>query len=169
MLLRGAVLGNTGWVIGLALFTGEGTKIVRNLGGMPGKRRKVERQMDVYSWLLKRFINLINLACMAIACAITDSLLESKQYPQGALWPYGDNQSNDDPSISGLITWAQALITFQNIVPASLYIATEFIRTCQVAFMYFNYRIWYPKANQPTLAQSWNLPDDLGQVGNIFG
>ncbi|KAK0493628.1 phospholipid-translocating ATPase [Armillaria luteobubalina] len=162
-LLRGAVLRNTGWVIGLVIFTGEDTKIVQNSGGTPSKRSKVERQMN-----LQVFINLIILACMGIACAIADSLLESKQYPQGALWLYGDNQSNDDPSINGLVTWARALITFQNIVPISLYIAIEFIRTCQAAFIYFDYEIWYSKTNQPTLARSWNLSDDLGQIEYIF-
>ncbi|KAK0464027.1 phospholipid-translocating ATPase [Armillaria novae-zelandiae] len=162
-LLRGAVLRNTGWVIGLVLFTGEDTKIVQNSGGTPSKRSKVERQMN-----LQVFINLIILACMAIACAIADSLLEDQQYPQGAPWLYGDNRSNDNPSINGLVTWARALITFQNIVPISLYIAIEFIRTCQAAFIYFDYEIWYSKTNQATLARSWNLSDDLGQIEYIF-
>ena len=45
-LLRGTVLRNTGWVIGIVLFTGEDTKIVQNSGGTPSKRSKVERQMN---------------------------------------------------------------------------------------------------------------------------
>ncbi|KAK0211297.1 phospholipid-translocating ATPase [Desarmillaria ectypa] len=162
-LLRGTVLRNTGWVIGLVLFTGEDTKIVQNSGGTPSKRSKVERQMNP-----QVFINLIILACMAVACAIADSVMEHRQYPQGAPWLYGDNQSDDNPSINGLVTWAFALITFQNIVPISLYISIEFVRTCQAAFIYFDYEIWYPKTNQPTLARSWNLSDDLGQIEYIF-
>ena len=45
-LLRGTVLRNTGWVIGIVLFTGEDTKIVLNSGGTPSKRSKVERQTN---------------------------------------------------------------------------------------------------------------------------
>ena len=45
-LLRGTVLRNTGWVIGIVLFTGLDTKIVLNSGGTPSKRSKVERQMN---------------------------------------------------------------------------------------------------------------------------
>jgi phospholipid-translocating ATPase len=45
-LLRGTVLRNTRWVIGLVLFTGEDTKIVLNSGGTPSKRSKVERGMN---------------------------------------------------------------------------------------------------------------------------
>lgn len=46
MLLRGTVLRNTRWVIGIVLFTGRDTKIVLNSGGTPSKRSRVERQMN---------------------------------------------------------------------------------------------------------------------------
>ncbi|KAG8762538.1 hypothetical protein FRC15_008453, partial [Serendipita sp. 397] len=46
VLLRGTVLRNTDWVIGIVLFTGGDTKIVLNSGGTPSKRSKLERQMN---------------------------------------------------------------------------------------------------------------------------
>jgi phospholipid-translocating ATPase len=60
------------------------------------------------------------------------------------------------------------LHSFQNIVPISLYISIEAVRTVQAAFIYFDKDIWYEKSNQPTLARSWNLSDDLGQIEYIF-
>lgn len=45
-LLRGTVLRNTRWVIGIVLFTGEDTKITLNSGDPPSKRSRVERQMN---------------------------------------------------------------------------------------------------------------------------
>lgn len=45
-LLRGCVLRNTAWVIGIVAFTGTQSKIVLNSGGTPSKRSKVERQMN---------------------------------------------------------------------------------------------------------------------------
>lgn len=163
MLLRGTVLRNTAWVIGVVVYTGEDTRIVMNSGGTPSKRSKVERQMNP-----QVFVNLIILAMMAVACAIVDSVLEHRDYPLGAPWLYNDNQSNDNPSINGLVTWAFALITFQNIVPISLYISIEFVRTCQAAFIYFDSEIYYAKTDQATVARSWNLSDDLGQIEYIF-
>ena len=115
-----------------------------------------------------RFINLILLAVMAIVCAVADSSLEKYYYPLGAPWLFADNQSDDNPSINGLITFVFALITFQNIVPISLYISIEFVRTAQAAFIYFDKNIWYEKTNQATVARSWNLSDDLGQIEYIF-
>ena len=132
------------------------------------------------------FINLLLLAVMAVACAIADSTLEKRYYPLGAPWLFDDNQNDDNPSINGLITWAFALITyvviyfhfagvshqyfrrFQNVVPISLYISIEVVRTCQAAFIFFDKEIWYAKTDQPTLARSWNLSDDLGQIEYIF-
>ncbi|KAJ3576886.1 hypothetical protein NP233_g123 [Leucocoprinus birnbaumii] len=163
MLLRGTVLRNTGWAIGVVLYTGEDTRIVMNSGGTPSKRSKVERQMNP-----QVFLNLILLGIMAMVCAIVDSYLEHRDQPNGALWLYNDNQSGDNPSINGLVTFVFALITFQNIVPISLYISIEFVRTCQAAFIYFDSEMYHEKTQQATLARSWNLSDDLGQIEYIF-
>lgn len=46
VLLRGTVLKNTDWVIGVVMFTGEDSKIVMNAGGTPSKRSRVERQTN---------------------------------------------------------------------------------------------------------------------------
>ncbi|EMD38048.1 hypothetical protein CERSUDRAFT_113198 [Gelatoporia subvermispora B] len=163
ILLRGTVLRNTHWVIGIVLFTGEDSKIVLNSGGAPSKRSKVERQMNP-----QVFVNLALLAVMAVACAIADALLEQHYYPLSAPWLYNDNQKSDNPHINGLVTFAFALITFQNIIPISLYISIEVVRTCQALFIYFDREIYYEKTEQPTLARSWNLSDDLGQIEYIF-
>jgi phospholipid-translocating ATPase len=58
--------------------------------------------------------------------------------------------------------------SFQNIVPISLYISIEVVRTCQAIFIYFDSEIYYEKTKQATLARSWNLSDDLGQIEYIF-
>ena len=46
VLLRGTVVRNTDWVVGVVVMTGRDTKIVMNSGGTPSKRSKVERQMN---------------------------------------------------------------------------------------------------------------------------
>lgn len=59
-------------------------------------------------------------------------------------------------------------LSFQDIIPISLYLSIEFVRTCQAAFIFSDYQITYEKTNQATLARSWNLSDDLGQIEYIF-
>lgn len=48
LLLRGCVVRNTGWVIGLVLFTGNETKIMLNSGKTPSKRSKMEKSTNPY-------------------------------------------------------------------------------------------------------------------------
>lgn len=48
VLLRGCALRNTGWVIGMVLFTGNETKIMLNSGKTPSKRSKMEKATNPY-------------------------------------------------------------------------------------------------------------------------
>ncbi|KIM33227.1 hypothetical protein M408DRAFT_61361 [Serendipita vermifera MAFF 305830] len=159
MVLRGTVLRNTEWLIGIVLFTGRDTKIVLNSGGTPSKRSKVERQMNPMV-----FINLSLLAIVGILCSIADAQLEQQSLDRSGYWVYGEPKPDDNPSFNGFTTFFNALITFQNVVPISLYISIEFVRTCQALFIYFDGDMYYEPADQAALSRSWNLSDDLGQI-----
>ena len=164
-LLRGCVLKNTAWVVGIILFTGQDTKIVQNSGLTPSKRSKVERQMNP-----QVLLNLSILGLITMVCAIVDHFNEVTWYRQQAYWELYADGSGDNPNINGLVTFANAFITFQNIVPISLYISIEFVRTAQAAFIYWDHAIKYVRngVTTRTMARSWNLSDDLGQVEYIF-
>ncbi|KAI9508448.1 phospholipid-translocating P-type ATPase [Russula earlei] len=162
-LLRGTVLRNTTWVIGIVMYTGLDTKLVLNAGGTPSKRGKVERQMNPMV-----LANLVLLGVMAVVCGVVDTILEHHYYPKQAPWLFRDNRSGDNPSINGLITLLFAFITFQNVVPISLYISIEFVRGCQAAFIYFDGDMYYRKTDSPALARTFTLSDDLGQIEYIF-
>jgi phospholipid-translocating ATPase len=58
---------------------------------------------------------------MAVVCAIVDSTLEKRAFKEGAYWMAFATQKDDNPNINGLVTFANALITFQNVIPISLY------------------------------------------------
>jgi phospholipid-translocating ATPase len=164
-LLRGCVLRNTAWVIGIVMFTGSDTKIVQNSGGTPSKRSKVERQMNP-----QVLFNLTLLAVIAVVCALVDHYNELRWHEQQAYWELYADTSGDNPNINGLVTFANAFITFQNIVPISLYISIEFVRTAQALFIYWDHATKYVKngITTRTKARSWNLSDDLGQIEYIF-
>ncbi|EPQ26950.1 uncharacterized protein PFL1_05585 [Pseudozyma flocculosa PF-1] len=163
VLLRGCNLRNTKWVVGIVLMTGVDSKIVANSGVTPSKRSKVEKQMNPMV-----YFNLGILALMAVVCAIADWWLEDYYFDRSAYWEYLAVYSDDNPRINGLVAFANSLITFQNIVPISLYISIEAVRTIQAYFIYDDYDIWYEKRNRRTTAKSWNLSDDLGQIEYIF-
>lgn len=163
VLLRGCNLRNTRWVIGIVLMTGIDTKIIANSGNTPTKRGQVERQMNPMV-----YVNLLILAAMAVGCAIADARIEQHFFDLGAYWEFLATQKDDNPNLNGLVTFGNSLITFQNIVPISLYISIEVVRTIQAYFIFDDYDIYYEKTHRRTIARSWNLADDLGQIDYVF-
>jgi phospholipid-translocating ATPase len=118
------------------------------------------------------FFNLGLLAVMCLICAIGDHFAEQYYFARSAPWEYGAVLKDDNPSINGAVSFANGMITFQNIVPISLYISIEFVRLAQAGFIWGDDDIRYepPDGGEPrrTSAKSWNLSDDLGQIEYIF-
>ncbi|KAK7034734.1 hypothetical protein VNI00_012141 [Paramarasmius palmivorus] len=140
-LLRGTVLRNTSWVIGVVLFTGNDTKISDQF-------RADIHHVDV--------------------CAIVDSFLEKEYYPLDAPWLLFADESDDNPEINGLITFCYGLLTFQALVPIALYLTLESVHTIQSIFINHDKDMYYEKKKIWTQARNWNLTDDLGQIEYIF-
>ena len=56
ILLRGCVLRNTEWVIGIVVGTGYDTKIIKNSGKTPSKQSRIDKQMNpMVILLIKRY------------------------------------------------------------------------------------------------------------------
>jgi phospholipid-translocating ATPase len=55
ILLRGCVLKNTEWVIGLVVFTGSDTKLSLNSGNTPSKRSRIEKMMNPQVYVIYLF------------------------------------------------------------------------------------------------------------------
>lgn len=66
-LLRGCMLRNTDWIIGIVVYTGSDTKIMLNSGGTPSKQSRIEKQMNKHV-----IINFIILFVLCLACAIAN-------------------------------------------------------------------------------------------------
>ena len=68
----------------------------------------------------------------------------------------------------GVVTFWTCIILFQNLVPISLYISIEIVKTAQVFFIYSDVEMYYEKLDYPCVPKSWNISDDLGQIEYIF-
>ncbi|OJT03153.1 Phospholipid-transporting ATPase DNF1 [Trametes pubescens] len=162
LLLRGCTLRNTTWVIGLVAFTGADSKIMLNGGDTPSKRSKIERETN-----FNVVVNFVILILMCITSGILSGYLDSKastsakEYEQGA-----------DPTssfvLNGVITFVSCLIAFQNIVPISLYISIEIVKTIQAFFISQDIDMYYKALDAACTPKTWNISDDLGQIEYIF-
>lgn len=167
MLLRGCTLRNTDWIVGIVAFTGEETKIMLNSGITPTKRAQVSK--DLNGNVLYNFVILF---IMCLVAALIQGWTfgkggESLDYFEVAY--LGDSPGyGDSGPINGFITFWAAVILFQNLVPISLYISLEIVRTAQAFFIYSDTFMYYEKIDYPCTPKSWNISDDVGQIEYIF-
>lgn len=161
VLLRGCNLRNTEWVLGVVLFTGHDTKIMMNAGITPSKRARIARGLN-----FNVICNFVILFVMCFVAAVVNGVAWGKSDASLSFFDFGSIGST--PSMTGFITFWAALIVFQNLVPISLYISLEIVRTLQAVFIYSDVEMYYEKIDQPCVPKSWNISDDLGQVEYIF-
>ncbi|KAI8968964.1 hypothetical protein BDF20DRAFT_827472 [Mycotypha africana] len=134
LLLRGSILRNTKWAIGIIIFTGDETKIMLNSGKTPSKRTLANANFD--SPGSAHFFN------------------------------YGIEGSN--ATYLGFITFWVCLILYQNIVPISLYISVEIVKTLAAYFIYADVDMYHEPTDTPCIPKTWNISDDLGQIEYVF-
>lgn len=161
VLLRGCALRNTKWVIGLVVYTGCETKIDMNSGNTPVKKSKISDELN--------FSVLINFLVLFVLCFVSGLINglfynrenESRRYFE--FEPYSPTSAGN-----GVLSFFVALIIYQSLVPISLYISIEIIKTAQAFFIHSDIKMYYPKLDFPCVPQSWNISDDLGQIAYIF-
>lgn len=64
--------------------------------------------------------------------------------------------------------FSATLILFQNIVPISLVITVELVKTIQAFFIWQDIDLYYEPLDLPCVPKTWNISDDLGQIEYIF-
>lgn len=66
------------------------------------------------------------------------------------------------------LSYSSCLIAFQNIVPISLYISIEIVKTIQAYFIAQDIDMYYQPLDAPCAPKTWNISDDLGQIEYVF-
>ncbi|SPO45746.1 related to DNF2 - Non-essential P-type ATPase [Moesziomyces antarcticus] len=162
LLLRGCALRNTEWVIGVVVFTGEDTKIMLNSGETPSKRSKVEKETN-----FNVIVNFVILMILCSICAVIGGLRLSRTNTSRAYYEIGAELSSSN-IVNALVIFGSCLVVFQNIVPISLYISIEIVKTIQAFFIYQDIEMYYAPLDYPCVPKTWNISDDLGQIEYIF-
>ncbi|WRT67856.1 uncharacterized protein IL334_004830 [Kwoniella shivajii] len=162
LLLRGCSVRNTKWVIGMVVFTGADTKIMMNGGDTPSKRSKIEKETNfnvIMNFVVLVFLCLVTALLHGWYRSLTKTSAES--YEPGA-------EASDNIYLDSVIIFFSCLIVFQNIVPISLYITVEIVKTIQAYFIFQDVEMYYEPYDTPCIPKTWNISDDLGQIEYVF-
>lgn len=162
LLLRGCALRNTEWIIGVVVFTGEDTKIMLNSGETPSKRSKIEKETN-----FNVIVNFLLLMVLCTICALIGGFRLTNTNTSRAYYEVGAELSTSN-IVNALVIFGSCLVVFQNIVPISLYISIEIVKTIQAFFIFQDIEMYYAPLDYPCMPKTWNISDDLGQIEYIF-
>ncbi|KAI9104583.1 hypothetical protein DFS34DRAFT_603703 [Phlyctochytrium arcticum] len=162
VLLRGTILRNSPWVIGMVISTGLDTKVLLNAGQTPSKRTRIEKLMNPQVGM-----NFLILLVMCIIIAALDAYHGHKIWNRRD-FPQYEGKHRDQPAVSGIYSFWASMIMLQNVVPISLYITLEGVKTIQAYFIYSDVDMYWEPTNESCIPKSWNISDDLGQIEYLF-
>lgn len=161
LLLRGCTLRNTKWAMGVVAFTGDDTKIMLNAGVTPTKKSRISKELNLSV--------LFNFALLFVLCFIAglyNGIYHNKHPRSRDFFDFGTGTGGS--ATSGFVSFWVAVILYQSLVPISLYISVEIIKTAQAIFIYLDVMMYNEKLDYPCTPKSWNISDDLGQIEYIF-
>lgn len=161
MLLRGSTIRNTNWVIGIVVYSGDDTKIMKNSGVTPSKRSRLTRDLNI-----NVVINFFFLFILAFVAGLVNGLSFRSDRSSKRLFEFGS--IGGSPAVNGIVTFWAAVILLQNLIPISLYITIEIVKSFQAFFIYSDYYMYYEPIDYPCTPKSWSISDDLGQIEYIF-
>eukprot|EP00606_Chrysophyceae_sp_TOSAG23-5_P000761 GSChrysophyteH2.ASY1.ANO1.1337.1 assembled CDS len=146
VLLRSSLFSNTDWGYGIALYTGQETKIQMNNKRAEGKMSGIEK-------LANKAIILVFIA-QCFLCTTT------------AVSVYALGFDKILPKFVEL--WFVFFLLFNNFIPISLYVTIELINVGQGMLINKDDTIYDEALNCATAVRSSNLAQELGMVSNIF-
>uniref|UniRef100_A0A8D0L8A1 Phospholipid-transporting ATPase n=1 Tax=Sphenodon punctatus TaxID=8508 RepID=A0A8D0L8A1_SPHPU len=158
ILLRGAQLRNTQWVLGIVVYTGHDTKLMQNSTKAPLKRSNVEKVTNMQ--ILVFFCILLVMALVSSVGALLWNRTHGK-----VIWYLG---ANDAPSINFGYNLLTFIILYNNLIPISLLVTLEVVKFTQALFINLDIDMYYKETDTPAMARTSNLNEELGQVKYLF-
>lgn len=138
------------------MYTGVHSKLMMNSQSPPHKRSNIERRVNKY------LIIVFSLLFVAAVTSTSVSVVYSANCPSAAKYFSGQEPTQ---SFLNFITF---LILYNSLVPISLYVTMDVIRIFQTFFIQWDCNMYFAPADQPALAKTGDLNEDLGQIEYVF-
>uniref|UniRef100_A0A3Q4N9J5 Phospholipid-transporting ATPase n=1 Tax=Neolamprologus brichardi TaxID=32507 RepID=A0A3Q4N9J5_NEOBR len=159
VLLRGAQLRNTQWVVGIVVYTGHDSKLMQNSTKAPLKRSNVERVTNMQILVLFGI-----LLVMALVSSV-GAAIWNKEHTDEACWYLS---RAGDISLNFAYNLLTFIILYNNLIPISLLVTLEVVKFTQALFINWDVEMYYSETDTPAMARTSNLNEELGQVKYLF-
>jgi len=175
IVLRGCMLKNTNWIIGVVVYAGQQTKAMMNSAASPSKRSKLESYMNRETLWLSVFLFIM---CAVVALGMNlwlirhEDQLDTLPYYRKKFFDNGPNEGRKyryyGITMETFFSFLSSIIVFQIMIPISLYITMELVRLGQSYFMIEDKDMYDTKSGSRFQCRSLNINEDLGQIRYVF-
>lgn len=153
LLLRGAFLRNTEWVVGFVIYTGQDTKIMRN--SQPGMIKSSSIQDKMNGLIL--IILFVQLSACIISAVLAAWWMKTRGVNHWYVW-----QSDWNPDIQAVLVFFGYFLLYNTMIPISLIVSLEFVKLFQTYFINFDEDMYVKQRDRYAKAQTSTINEDLG-------
>ena len=162
IILRSALFSNTDWAYGIALYTGQETKIQMNNRSIGFKMSKLEGYLNNAV--------LIVFSGQVLLCIVSIFSIYIIGYQYTSTLPYVYPKNNGTGSILPL--WLEMfftyLILYCNFLSITIYVTIEMVNVGQSFFMISDLEMYEDTLDVACSVKASNLVQELGMVSSIF-
>lgn len=153
---RGSVLRNTRSVLGVAVFTGEESKIRMN--NVRNPRTKAPKLQDNINYIVIFMVFVV--VSLSAFSLMAQRLFYSEDRKK--MW----YMYEEDVGVAA--TFMGFIIMYNTLIPLSLYVTMEIIKVMQLLFLQYDIDMYHVETNTPADAKTATILEELGQVSYIF-
>ena len=161
IVLKGCYLKNTDYICGIIVYSGRNTKIMKNAKNVKGKYSKVLFIMNKF--LYSVFIFEISL-CILFGYL---SLVWEENKKNVFTYIYVDVKDSNR-FIKFITNTMTFFVLYANMIPISLYVVLEIIKSIQGLLIYYDPEIYDKSIDKKATIRTTQLIEELGQVEFIF-
>ena len=157
--LKGSVLKNTNWILGIVVYTGMNNKIILNSKKPRLKMSKVERKLNIF---------LIYVFMFLMICCGECSIFHHFHYKTNKKFYDNFLFLKNSPKIESFIIFFTYFLLLNTLIPISLIVSTEIIKTILAIFMRWDVLLYSKRRKCFCSPKSVSIIEELGNVNFIF-
>ena len=158
-LLKGSVLKNTNWIIGIVVYTGMNNKIILNSKKPRLKISKVEKNLNYYLLFIFTFL---------IICCAECSVFHHYHYIKNQKFYDNFIFIKNGKNTESFIIFFTYFLLLNTMIPISLIVSTEIIKIVQGIFITWDIYLYSKWRHCFCGAKSVSIIEELGNVNFIF-
>ena len=158
-LLKGSILKNTNWIIGIIIYTGMNNKIILNSKNPRMKISKVEMRMNNC---------LIGIFCFLVICCVGCCISYYYQYKSNESFIINFAPLDKSLTTECFINFFTYFSLLNTLIPISLIVTIEIIKIIQGIFIQWDTKLYCKSKRNFCKAKTVSINEELGNVNFIF-